>query len=328
MRSLIAWMVAIILVGVTLPGVTQAQGTKKDDTSSEKEAEKADDKDEKTDKEHREAVIKWVMSFMTKHAPPGRKTYYVEAQETKEEAEKRYRSIAEDLVEVVYDPNTKPAFQGKTGRARTISVMLGIMLYESGFGKHVDFGVGKYGRGDNGNSWCLMQMNVGKGRAWARGGGWNIKHDRPWRYGDKKEDIVIGASGPEMVKDRRKCFTEGLRLIKLSFRSCRKQPFNLKLLVYASGKCDPTIKAAVVGSRLRMKAATKFWETSTELRKEFKQPPVVAWVKAELERREKAALAAKKAKEKKEAEKKAEKDKKEDEDGGTSGKNAKSKTSD
>lgn len=324
MRSLIAWLVAIVLVGVTLPGVTHAQ-TKKDDTS-EKAEKKADDKDEKSDKEHREAAIKWVLSFMTQHAPPGRKTYYVEAQETKEEAEKRYRSIAEDLVEVVYDPNTKPAFAGQTGRARTISVMLGIMLFESGFGKNVDFGVGKYGRGDNGNSWCLMQMNVGKGRAWSRGGGWNIKEDRPWRYGDEKEDIVQGASGPEMVKDRRKCFTEGLRLIKVSFRSCRKQPFNLKLLVYASGRCDPSIKAAVTGSKLRMKAATKFWETSTELRKEFEQPPVVAWVKAELERREKAALAAKKAKEKDDA-KKAEQDK-DEKKGGSSTKNAKSKTSD
>jgi len=163
-------------------------------------------------------AVQWIVGFITKHAPPGRKTYNRAAQETKPEALKRYDSIANDLVEVVYSATNPPIFGGSHGRARTATVMLGIMLYESGFGKHVDYNLGKYARGDNGGSWCLMQMNVGKGRAWANAGGWNVKHNRPWRFGDKTHDITKGASGPEMIADRRKCFTEALRLIPR--RSC------------------------------------------------------------------------------------------------------------
>lgn len=322
MKSILAWVMTVIVVGLALPGVAHADDTKKDKTSETSEEE------ERTDAEHREDVVKWVVGFIAKHAPPGRKTYYVEAQETKKDAIKRHRSIAEDLVEIVYNPKTKPAFRGKTGRARTISVMLGIALYESGFGKNVDYGIGKYGRGDGGNSWCLMQMNVGSGRAWKNAGGWNTKHDRPWNYGDKKEDIVVGASGPEMVKDRRKCFTEALRLIKISFKSCRKNSFNRRLNVYASGSC----KKGGKGSTLRMKAATKFWVLTKKERKDFDDKPVVAWVKTELANRTvaeaKAMAAKKKAERAKQAELEKKKKKKKKEAKGGSGKTAKSKSDD
>lgn len=268
MRTLVAWMLTVILLGL-VPSVSHAGGSKK----------------EPTDADHREAAIEWAMGFMIRHAPPGRKTHYIDAQETKEEALKRYRSIAEDLVEVVYDPNTAPVFPGLSGRSRTLSVILGIALHESGFGKHVDKNIGPYARGDQGNSWCLMQMNVGKGRAWKNAGGWNIKEDRPWKFGDKAEDIVQGASGPEMVQDRRKCFTEALRLIKVSFRACKRNTFYHRLNVYASGSC----KYGSKGSAKRMRAATKFWDSSEEQREGFEDPVVVSWVQQELERREKAA---------------------------------------
>jgi len=256
-----------------------------------------------------EPVFAWILSFIVSVAPPGRTTYYPEAQETKAEAMIRYESIAKDIVEVVYDPDTKPIFGGKWGRARTVTVILGIMLYESGFMKNVDYGVGKYARGDNGRSWCLMQMNVGKGRPWTRAGGWNVKKDRPWRYGDKKEDLIDGASGPEMVKDRRKCITEGLRLLRLSFRSCRKNPLKEKLNVYASGNC----KYGGKGSRLRMTAAIKFFETSSELRKKFKDDEIKELMGKQLEERRKAAAAKAVAEKKKPAKKKPAKVAKRDE---------------
>jgi len=300
-------LLALLMATFILPGVGFAEKAAEPDKSASKASE--EDAPKKTEKELAE---EWIISFMVKNSPPGRKTYYVDAQETKEDALTRYKSIAEDIVEVVYSPNTPVVFGGDHGRARTITVILGIMFFESGFGKHVDYNIGKFARGDNGNSFCMMQMNVGTGRTWKGAGGWNIKHHRPWRYGDKKADIVLGATGPEMIADRRKCITEGLRLIRISFRSCRKRPLKEKLLVYASGKCDPTIKAAVKGSRLRMTAAIKFWKESKVLWSEFADEPVKKQVVAMLaDRAEKAAqlAAAEKKKAKKEAEKKAEADK-------------------
>lgn len=249
-----------------------------------------------------EPVIAWILSFIVSVAPPGRTTYYPEAQETKVEATARYTSIANDIAEVVYDPNTKPLFGGKWGRARTVTVVLGIMLYESGFMKNVDYGVGKYARGDQGNSWCLMQMNVGNGRPWSQAGGWNVRQDRPWRFGDKAEDLVEGASGLEMVKDRRKCITEALRLIRLSFQSCRKNPLKERLNAYTSGNC----KSGSKGSRIRMTAAIKFFKQSAELRKKFKDDEIKKLMGEKLEARRKAAAAKAVAEKKPEAKKKDE----------------------
>jgi len=308
MKSKLA-LVAIVLLGLVLPNTSFAEdgvqpvaedGTKTvvedvTKTVAEDGAKtvelKVDPEDATTPAEARELAIAWIMDFMSRHAPPGRKTYYVEAQETKVDALERYESIASDIVEVIYNKNTKPLFKGANGRARTVSIVLGIMLFESGFGRNVDFGVGKFARGDKGNSWCLMQLNVGKGRPWTRAGGWNIVHERPWRYGDKKEDLIPGASGAEMVKDRRLCFTEGLRLVKLSFRSCRRRPFKERLNVYASGRCDWGAK----GSRLRMTASIKMYKNSYHLRKLFKDDDVVTAVEDILVKRkadEAKALAA------------------------------------
>jgi hypothetical protein len=209
----------------------------------------------------------WALSFMTKYAPPGRKTFYAEAQETKEEAELRYEAIARDLVEVVYDPANRPLFSGSEGRTKTMAVMLAVALYESGFGKNVDYGVGKFARGDNGKSWCLLQVNVGAGRAWPMG--WNVKEYRPWRPGDAIEDQVLGATGPEMVADRKKCFVEALRGMRLSFNSCASRPVKERLNVYASGDCSKGSKE----SRIRMTQALKFLD-ETKSKRTFKDTDV------------------------------------------------------
>lgn len=207
-----------------------------------------------------EAVVAWILSFIVAAAPPGRTTYYAEAQETKDVALARYESIARDVVDVVYDPNTKVLFGGPNGRARTVSVVLSIMLYESGFGSNVDYGIGKFARGDNGNSWCLMQLNVGSGRTLK----WNTKYDRSVRWGDKAEDISEGVTGLEMVKDRKKCIREGLKGLRLSFSSCQGMnlPLNQKLRVYGSGSCQGAAKA----SALRMDTAIRWFGNSKDKR--------------------------------------------------------------
>ena len=156
----------------------------------------------------------WVVSFISRNAPPGRKTYYTYAVETREEALARYGEIAEALIDVIYDPEVRPLFSGPTGRARTASLLLGVMFWETGFRRDVDLGLGKDARGDNGRSWCLMQINIGKGTT------------------------PNGLHGEDLVTDRRACFTEGLRVIRGSFQACRRLPLEYRLSAYASGSCD------------------------------------------------------------------------------------------
>lgn len=224
-----------------------------------------------------ETVLAWILAFMVSVAPPGRKTYYTEAQETKEDAQARYQSIAEDLVEVVYDPNTKVPFKGSNGRSRTVSVILSIMLHESGFMKNVDYGVGKYARGDQGNSWCMMQLNVGKGRTLK----WNIKHDRRPRWGDDPKDIFDGHTGPELVADRKLCIREGLKILRISFSSCGKfgLPLNQRLRVYASGNC----REGAEGSAARMNMAIRWFQKSRDKRRLFEDSEVMKLVGARIQ---------------------------------------------
>jgi hypothetical protein len=219
------------------------------------------------------AVIAWILSFIVAAAPPGRQTFYAEAQETKEAALIRYESIAQDVVEVVYDPNTKVLFGGPNGRARTVSVILSIMLYEGGFMSNVDFGVGKFARGDHGNSWCLMQLNVGAGRTLK----WNVKHDRSVRPNDRLEDIVEGLTGPELVKDRKNCIREGLKALRLSFGACRGLPLNQSLRVYGSGSCTGAEKE----SALRMDTAIR-WYSESKDKRTFEDKDITALVSAKL----------------------------------------------
>jgi hypothetical protein len=210
--------------------------------------------------EDRARAVEWMVGFMTKHAPPGRRTFYPEAQETKEEALVRYNGIANAIVDVVYDPTRKPLFGGSTGRARSATVILALMLFESGFMKNVDFGAGKFGRGDGGRSWCLLQINIGAGRTLK----WNTKYDRVPKMGDDPADIFEGYTGPELVADRKKCVGEAYKALRLSFNACQSMqlPVDQKLRVYGSGNCNGAVKE----SRLRMRAAIKFWDETHKAR--------------------------------------------------------------
>lgn len=227
-----------------------------------------------------EPVLAWILAFMVAVAPPGRKTFYTEAQETQEEALARYQDIAKDIVEVVYNPNTKTLFGGAYGRSRTVSVILSIILHESGFMKNVDYGVGKYAKGDQGKSWCLMQLNIGAGRTIR----WNVKDDRPPRWGDDPKDISLGYMGPELVADRQLCIREGLKFLRMSFSSCRgKQlPLNQRLRVYVSGSCA----SGAEGSAARMDTAIRWFQTSREDRNLFNETDVMQLVAARIQKRE------------------------------------------
>lgn len=232
--------------------------------------------------EDREKAIEWMMGFMKRSAPPGRTTFYAEAMETKEETLVRYREIASAIVDVVYDPDSKTLFRGASGRTRTATVVLSVMLYESGFMKNVDFGVGKFGRGDHGNSWCLVQLNVGS-MGTGRTMKWNTKEDRPYHPAtDKTADLFEGFTGPELMQDRHRCIREGLKAMRISFTSCREQnlPLEEKLKVFASGNCDEGEDK----SRSRMKTAIKFWD-DTKAERTFSDKAIVALVATERQTR-------------------------------------------
>jgi hypothetical protein len=191
-----------------------------------------------------ENLIAWIVSFMIVLAPPGRPSYIPEATETKDDANARYASIAQDITTVVWSAEEKPLFRGTNGRARTTALILSIMLNESGFRKDVDLGVGKHARGDGGRSWCLMQMNLGTGKTRP----WNQKkyrfakppcqEGRPAdpRYCDPAEEIIEGVTGREMVEARKLCIREGLHALHGAL--CTALPTREWLRAYASGSCD------------------------------------------------------------------------------------------
>lgn len=210
------------------------------------------------------------MSFMMTMIPPAEQSRRDQVRlsklkdakvlfETPEESAQRYESIAKDLVDVVYDPNNKTLFQNDPdGRTHTIAIMLSIMFHESGFRRDVDMGEIS-GRGDSGNSWCMMQIKAGKAPSKTRA--WNVRYDRPPQFGDNPEDIEKGVTGQALVEDRKLCFYEGLKMIRWSYSRCGANPGG-KLKVYASGSCGKGGEA----SKRRVFLAERFWKNSEDLR--------------------------------------------------------------
>jgi hypothetical protein len=105
-------------------------------------------------------------------------------------------------------------------RIKTAAVMLGIINYESHFSRDVDVGTRK---GDGGTSWCLAQINIGKGRI-------HIKDDGSVEFG-------TGWSGKDLVQDRTKCLKAELAIIRESFK-CKTDDKYARLNLYTSGRCD------------------------------------------------------------------------------------------
>lgn len=207
----------------------------------------------------RELAEQWAFDFMMAKVPPGTKIYYADGQETPEETEARYRSIARDIIEVVFDPKTKIPFRSAAARTKTAAVILGVMYHESSFMKHVDYGLGPHGRGDGGRSWCMMQLNIGDGRTRA----WNTAKDRVVFWGDPEHEIAEGILGTVLVSDRKSCIREGLKLIRMSVE-CPDNPEPLmQLRAYVSGKCTEGDEK----SRVRMGTAIRWFNETAKTRK-------------------------------------------------------------
>lgn len=209
------------------------------------------------------------MSLMVSVAPPGRKLYIPEAQETVEEATSRYEDIARDTAYVVWDPQEKPIFHGSRGRVRTALVLYAVILYESGFRKDVDNGEGPMSKGDGGQSWCLNQIKLGKkdsdGNTPTRivvtpGGGFKLTN-KP----------TEGWSGQDLVDDRQKCFHAALAILRSSFAACSSLPIENRLNQYASGHIDQGEEA----SQRRMGLALLWMGRKMP---KFKDADVMGWL--------------------------------------------------
>ena len=175
------------------------------------------------------ALVAYLLAAMMAWSPLAEHEYY----ESREETFARYVAIATSVAKVALDPAEAPLFGGPDGRMETGLFMTSVAFYESGgFRRDVELGLGKHGRGDGGRSWCLMQVNIGRGTTEER-----------W-------------SGPELVNDRDKCFRAGLHRMRQSFEHCTEQTFLDRLSGYTDGHCRDGADAA----HRRTKRAVQFWE--------------------------------------------------------------------
>lgn len=172
-----------------------------------------------------ESLVSYLVAAMVAWVP----LYAHRPAEVLDETAARYESIARDAAAVALDDNEAPLFDGPDGRAQTALLMLSVASFESSFTKTVDDG-GR--RGDNGHSFCLMQIKVGRG----------ITRE--------------GWTGRQLVNDRRLCFRAALHILHASFNACRAFPLDDRLGAYATGHCF--IDAAI--SRSRIRRARAWWQ--------------------------------------------------------------------
>lgn len=160
-------------------------------------------------------LIAWMVSVMLLISPIN------PAFESEQEHADRMERIATDIVEVTYDKSEAPIILiGPNSRRLAAMMVFAVARHESSFYYNMDKNEGKDPRGDNGRSWCLMQLNIGKG-----------KTSEGWR-------------GSELIDDRQKCLRSGYRSMKQSFGACRRYPQIYGLSAYASGLCTKGRKAS------------------------------------------------------------------------------------
>lgn len=152
----------------------------------------------------------WIASILTTLAPVPMDG--LREHETQEERAVRIEAIAADIADVVYDPSEQPIFMGQRARERT-AVVVSTFAAEEGMNFAHSVDTGKR-RGDAGRSYCIMQINVGRGKT------------------------AEGWTGPELIDDRKKCIRAGLHALRRSYWYCKKNPERERFAAYTSGSCD------------------------------------------------------------------------------------------
>lgn len=187
-------------------------------------------------------IINWILAAMLAQSPPTRDAKHQQFgpwTETAEEREHRYRSIAEDVWAVAYDPDVKPIYGGPNGRAHTAALVLAVAYMESGFAPDVDKGPcyrGKPGspqwsRCDGGRSACMMQINIGNGKT------------------------TEGWTQQDLFDDRRKCFKAAIRKLRGSVGACKSLGPDAALNAYGQGYCGTKV---LDKGKARLDLARKF----------------------------------------------------------------------
>ena len=169
-----------------------------------------------------DAMATWLLGAMVSWSPP--QNHHKEGADA---ALARYGAIARDLASVALEAEQAPLFDGPTGRAQTALLLAAVASLESDFRREVD--TGKL-RGDNGRSWCILQVQV---------------------YGKTPEQWT----GQDLVDDRKRCLKSGLRVMRESFRLCKALPVEDRLSGYTSGTCwaEPLAK-------VRSRRAFSYWK--------------------------------------------------------------------
>jgi len=197
------------------------------------------------------AAVTYLLGYMAAFGPdPARITYG--PKETRTEWDTRLGQMAEDAVTVAFDPaepNLYPE-EGERGRVHTALVIAAISRYESNYRLDIDKGLPPLGLGDNGRSFCSMQVNVGLGNS--RTPPWSIKYQR-WASGPADHPVVRW-SGKDLLADRKNCFRAGLHALKVSYNGCGPGAHN-RFRLYASGSC---LRAGAISIR-RARHIEGYW---------------------------------------------------------------------
>lgn len=202
-----------------------------------------------------EQTTAWAYDWIVKRVPLDSKIYYEDAIETPEERSERFMSTARDVVAVAFDARSRALFQGPEGRLQTVSLILAIMLHESSFLKHIDYGIGPHARGDSGKSSCMLQVQV---RPSGRTLDWNVVKDRAALPTDDPTEVELGYTAEELVASRPSCIRAGARIIRASLGSCSKSKLEDRLALYTSGSCDRGLDS----SRNRMRTAIRMFSST------------------------------------------------------------------
>jgi hypothetical protein len=103
-------------------------------------------------------------------------------------------------------------------RAASTILTLSVAEAESSFRADVFTGIGPRARGDNGQSFCPMQVKVGDGSITVGGEDW---------------------FGEDLLADPNKCFTAGVQKLRGSLGTCPELEFRDRLSAYITGQCRP-----------------------------------------------------------------------------------------
>lgn len=160
-------------------------------------------------------LVAWIVSLMMTWASPQKLYPGDEAMQQAHAA--TYEQKAHDAIAVIYTRKNQTIFGGKWGKAMDLALLMKIAAGEHAYIEKP----GGVPEVHGGRSWCLMSLNVGRGKT------------------------VEGWTGPELDDDRGKCFTAGYNAMKRSFGGCRKLPFRYGLSIYDSGQCNDQDETSV-----------------------------------------------------------------------------------